>query len=540
MELRFQGDFSRVPARAAYAKRAMTHPGDAAESEAERIVERRPRAGARADFSAVRVHTDGAAAESAGALGAEAYTLGSDIVFAQGRYAPRAESGRELLAHELAHVVQQPSALVARAVSSQYGRMKSNLTYGLFDWAITDAEAHEVLLLLNGLGAVDFADTLHQLEREGLVDRLLENISDPDRVAFAALIQKLHQSRGGAQTARFIENLMSYGLLDWAITDAEAHMALEALKSLEPTPARLKDVVARIPRRQYERFYDNLSTTDRRDNLRFLQNVEMIRSSGMTFGEMSEEQRKHLQAHATAAGKTIGAYIGGETAARGYGGSPVTWWPSLLPAAKAAWVARFHAVVAAVKAAAPDDIREVIRAAEAAGGGIKFEPERTEELNAYGFTDGASLGVGKDWIEAAEADPRYVFENIAHEIGGHRRFGREASWDVMRGTLALLPPAERALATGGSKSPYTAYGYMETEMYAELREVPYRIPGRGSDEPSADVPAQMRKIKDAFEPRVAEAIVRGFRRRIQLDEGISAEARALYDRAAKLVFGIEF
>ncbi len=59
------------------------------------------------DFSHVRVHTDTPAAASARALGARAYTLGADIAFASGRYAPSTPAGRSLIAHELAHVVQQ-------------------------------------------------------------------------------------------------------------------------------------------------------------------------------------------------------------------------------------------------------------------------------------------------------------------------------------------------------------------------------------------------------------------------------------------------
>jgi len=59
------------------------------------------------DFSAVRVHIGEAAGRSARALGAVAYTLGSDVVFSSGRYAPYTVRGRRLLAHELAHVVQQ-------------------------------------------------------------------------------------------------------------------------------------------------------------------------------------------------------------------------------------------------------------------------------------------------------------------------------------------------------------------------------------------------------------------------------------------------
>jgi actin-related protein len=59
------------------------------------------------DFSSVRVHADDAADRSARAVDAQAYTVGHHIVFARGSYAPAAESGRRLLAHELAHVVQQ-------------------------------------------------------------------------------------------------------------------------------------------------------------------------------------------------------------------------------------------------------------------------------------------------------------------------------------------------------------------------------------------------------------------------------------------------
>ncbi len=59
------------------------------------------------DFSGVRVHTDGRAANSARAVNALAYTVGRDIVFGAGQYAPHAHTGRELIAHELTHTVQQ-------------------------------------------------------------------------------------------------------------------------------------------------------------------------------------------------------------------------------------------------------------------------------------------------------------------------------------------------------------------------------------------------------------------------------------------------
>jgi len=59
------------------------------------------------DFSQVRVHTDAAAAEKARVLHARAFTLERDVVFGAGQYAPTTDAGRALIAHELAHVVQQ-------------------------------------------------------------------------------------------------------------------------------------------------------------------------------------------------------------------------------------------------------------------------------------------------------------------------------------------------------------------------------------------------------------------------------------------------
>jgi len=63
-----------------------------------------------ADFGAVRVHADAAAARSAQALGARAYTIGRDIVFAPGQFQPGTREGQQLLAHELTHTIQQGAA----------------------------------------------------------------------------------------------------------------------------------------------------------------------------------------------------------------------------------------------------------------------------------------------------------------------------------------------------------------------------------------------------------------------------------------------
>jgi hypothetical protein len=59
------------------------------------------------DFSHVRIHADGDAANMTRELGAYAFTVGRDIYFDAGKYAPETNAGKHLLAHELTHVIQQ-------------------------------------------------------------------------------------------------------------------------------------------------------------------------------------------------------------------------------------------------------------------------------------------------------------------------------------------------------------------------------------------------------------------------------------------------
>jgi hypothetical protein len=73
------------------------------------------------DFSDVRVHTGMDADASARRVSALAYTVGRDVVFSSGHYAPHSTTGQRLLAHELAHVVQQsrsPAAALGKGISN--------------------------------------------------------------------------------------------------------------------------------------------------------------------------------------------------------------------------------------------------------------------------------------------------------------------------------------------------------------------------------------------------------------------------------------
>src|ERR1035438_1655450 len=85
------------------------------------------------DFSFVRVHTDNQAADSARAVNASAFTVGQSVVFDSGQYSTTTAKGRRLLAHELAHVIQQsgtPSARTSEQPEKEADHLASTVVGG--------------------------------------------------------------------------------------------------------------------------------------------------------------------------------------------------------------------------------------------------------------------------------------------------------------------------------------------------------------------------------------------------------------------------
>jgi hypothetical protein len=82
------------------------------------------------DFSNVKIHTDKEATDSAKGINAKAYTIGNNVVFNEGQYNTESGDGKRLMAHELAHVVQQDSESISREVIR-----RSKITHQQITWA---------------------------------------------------------------------------------------------------------------------------------------------------------------------------------------------------------------------------------------------------------------------------------------------------------------------------------------------------------------------------------------------------------------------
>ena len=159
------------------------------------------------DFAQVRIHTDARAAESAAALRARAYTVGSSVVFAGGQYAPGTATGKALLAHELVHVVQQSAAAPA----------------GLFAASAVDsAEEHEAATVASQ--ALGGRADLPQVQSRTPI-QLARQPDDPTAPAGPASPTQVELIRVSCEsnTIEFETNagVYVYGLVDCDIEDAD-------------------------------------------------------------------------------------------------------------------------------------------------------------------------------------------------------------------------------------------------------------------------------------------------------------------------------
>ncbi len=179
------------------------------------------------DFGDVRVHTGTDADRVASRIHARAFTHDRDVYLGQGE----TEHDNRLMAHELTHVVQQRGGTpaVQRAITRELGKIEDLLSYGIFDWAVTDENALDALAILKTLPrfqqAAFFADPK-------FAGRLRDNLPDKRVAELDALAAGVAGMTPPASTVVDIQDRLSYGLFDWAITDRDATEALDMLKRL--------------------------------------------------------------------------------------------------------------------------------------------------------------------------------------------------------------------------------------------------------------------------------------------------------------------
>ena len=143
-----------APPAEAYVDDALATPGRPLDSATRRAMEAR----FGYDFSAVRVHDDARAAATAAELEAAAFTVGEDLVFGAGRFDPSSPAGRRLLAHELAHVIQQSRAAPGGSgpiVQRRNVFESLGILLGISEGTWEDRELHEYLDAVVAAGRIE-------------------------------------------------------------------------------------------------------------------------------------------------------------------------------------------------------------------------------------------------------------------------------------------------------------------------------------------------------------------------------------------------
>lgn len=251
-------------------------------------------------FADVRIHDNAASHGASRVLGAEAFASGQHIHFGPGRYRPGNRDGLNLIAHELAHTIQQrsmpgtspagielgatdsplereadraaenavaglpvdlrhssPSGFIQRKGSPAVEEIDDLLSYGLFDWAITDAEAVEALTKLKGLPRIEQAEFMSDPKFAG---RLRDNLPKERLAELDAIESDVKSMLPAASTVDQIIDKLSYGVFDWAVTDKEAVEALDLLKTLSG-----EQLAIALKRINYGRLMDNLPENRRQE-----------------------------------------------------------------------------------------------------------------------------------------------------------------------------------------------------------------------------------------------------------------------------------
>ncbi len=164
---------------------AVTAPGRALDADVRTAMESK----LGHSFADVRIHADAQAADAARSIGADAFAVGTHIIFAEGRYAPGTWRGRALLAHELAHVAQQgqeqADATDELEIAAGGDAVEAEANDVAFAYAASDAPEYLTAALAGGADA-GRARALAEFRRthtDDLLERYRAALAEPRRPA---------------------------------------------------------------------------------------------------------------------------------------------------------------------------------------------------------------------------------------------------------------------------------------------------------------------------------------------------------------------
>jgi len=489
------------------------------------------------DFSRVRVHTDRAAARSASALAAKAYTVGEDIVLNDGEHALERPSGRHLLAHELAHVVQQRRGGVAVPPTGD-----------------------------------PYLEGAAQRAAEAIIRGTPVAVAGAAGISIACQPQTAPAPAPAGPVAVPSPPVPAPNPFDDPKARSSAAEAAKALVAYQKLPENeRKRVVAVSYKRNLVHVLAALSATDQvktfvdplREIGRFVEETATRETAKMSDDQIAAEEAKFLvkqavdaaQKAADAAAKAKGTTAAAPTQAEiqkarqdqvaataSYQPSATSWWGSLSLGDQASWTARGNAAIAAVVTYAAKKHPELALTAAQ----FKLDFPGIEAISGSAVAAGSPAIVGKVFVLSVELNPAYVMDVVVHEIFGHPEYGTYgteyglALYDkAAKQVPGYVPPdASTKAGQAARQTELSAYAYQETEIFAVLRSMAYRTAPTAADAPKvpnldsqALVTWHVATLKKQWAPSLIVAILRGLRQRLAIDPRISKAALGVFDAA---------
>jgi hypothetical protein len=453
-------------------------------------------------FSGVRAFTGQASAlERFGAGGAAS---GETVAFGP------TEPSRRLVAHELAHVVQQRQA--GSGGSETHGPSEVE----------ADRQADRVAAGGRAGGVMAAAPALAFSPKNPFDD-----------------------AKAASSAAEAVKAMKAYQ----ALTPAERRAAVKA-----STTQELSSVLRAIPKAdQQTTFVDSL-----REIGRFAEELETEKFAGRSSDRIAAQQAKFItqqaedaaKKKAQAAAKAKKTPVKAPTKAEieqarkevleetSIPAANTAWWAGLSAPEKADWDKRGKAAIARVVAHAAAKHPELgLSAAD-----FQLDYPGVEARGAGVVAAGNPAQVGKEFVIAAELNPAYVMDVVVHEVLGHPHYGTygdEYHMSLYDKGMAKVPGYVRpADGTDERTKELDAYAYQETEIYAVLRSMPYRTPAAKADVgkvPDLDTKTLVNWHVDLMQkqwsPKLILAILRGLRRRLMIDPRITKDALDVFDAA---------
>jgi hypothetical protein len=476
----------------------------------------------------VRVHTDGQASRLTTQQSASAVAFGEDIAFAPEAYRPGTLTGDMLIAHELAHTLQQGGS--GGALSTEAAEQGAD-----------QAALRAVLRTQGGdsaAGAVGLAAgsglALRRCSRSSAVEEALDG-RRPFTPALAT--QGLDHYRGLSDGDR-------QRLFDRYYPGGAFNRLLQALPAgAAAAGGAYNEVIQDILRRAQRRGV-----------------LESAAASGLpNEAQMAQAQANLMQARNTTtaqAGLPLGAVpttaqVAAQQSAQVAQSSIPSATSTMSPAQEAACNASVATAITTVVTYAGVHHPELHLVAADFHADCRGIENRGSGVIAYGDTvAGRRVAVvGNTFVRYVNANPAYAVSVVVHELFGHPEYGPYGSPGVEYGLglydrASALMPGYTQPSGDARTSEIDAYGYQETEIYSVLRSLPYHTNLAPADaalqanyvDPEPTVVARLAVVQGQWEPRIAKGLVRGMYQRFRLDPRLTPAAVQAFIRSVRARF----